>query len=108
MKLLQRIAADKLNVSDEKFSGKLSKLQQLLPNLGRKLGVMKPDIIVQLAADPDALAMKLVRLKEIFPEADTAQMVCSQLSLVLSTDLQSIAASAKELRQLLPNVNVDR
>ena len=106
--MLQRIAADKLDVSEEEFSTKLLKLQQLLPNLGQKLGVMKPDIIVQLAADPDSLAMKLIRLKEIFPEADTAQMVCSQLSLVLNTELQAIAASAEELRAILPNVNVDR
>lgn len=69
---------------------------------------MKPDIIVQLAANPDELAMKLVRLKQIFPKADTVQMVCSQLSLVLSADLDSIAASAEELREILPNVNVDR
>ena len=69
---------------------------------------MKPDIIVQLAANPDELAMKLVRLKQIFPQADTVQMVCSQLSLVLSADLDSIAASAEQLREILPNVNVDR
>lgn len=106
--LLQLVAAEKLNMTEEEFSGNLLKLQQLLPNLSSKIRVMKPDIIVQLAANPDELAMKLVRLKQIFPKADTTQMVCSQLSLVLSANLDLIAAAAEELRDTLPNVNVDR
>lgn len=106
--LLQRVAADKLNMSEEELSRNLQQVQQLLPNLGSKLKVMSPDIIVQLAANPDELAMKLVQLKQIFPEADTSRLVCSQLSLVLSANLNSVAASAAELRHILPNVNVDR
>ena len=108
MPVTQRVAADQLNMSEEELGSKLVNLQQLLPNLSQKMRVMSPEVIAKLAANPDDLAVKLVRLKQIFPQADTAKMVCSELSLVLAADLDLVAASAAELREMLPNVNVDK
>lgn len=105
---MQRVAADQLKMSEEELDSNLASLQQLLPDLTKKMRVMKPELIAKLAASPDELAVKLIQLKQIFPLADTAKLVCSELSLVLSADLDSVAASARELRDMLPDVNVDK
>ena len=102
------MAAEKLKVSEEAFSQKLEALQHLLPGLLTKVAVMGPDRLAQLAANPSQLAQKLVRLKQIFPQADTSRMVAHQMSLVLKDDLEKIAAAADELRSILPTVNVDK
>ncbi|DBB06310.1 TPA: hypothetical protein ACH3X1_011882 [Trebouxia sp. C0004] len=107
-RLLTRVTAEKLNITEEAMSQKLRELQRLLPNLLQKMAGMGPDLLAQLSADPPQLAEKLLQLKIIFPEADTSRMVSNQISLVLKADLQKVAAAAEELRSILPNVNVDR
>ncbi len=108
LSLVQRVTAEKLNITEEAMSHKLGELQRLLPNLLQKMAVMGPDLLAQLSADPSQLAEKLLQLKIIFPEADTSRMVSNQISLVLKADLQKVAAAAEELRSILPNVNVDK
>ena len=100
--------AEKLKITEEAVTGKLGELQRLLPNLTSRMLVMGPDMLARLAANPSQLAEKLLRLKIIFPEADTSRLVSNQMSLVLKDDLQKVAAAAEELKSILPNVNVDK
>ncbi len=78
---VQRVTAEKLNITEEAMSQKLGELQRLLPNLLQKMTVMGPDLLAQLSADPSQLAGKLLQLKIIFPEADTSRMVSNQISM---------------------------
>ena len=72
------------------------------------MGLMGPDMLAQLVADPAQVAQKLVHLRQIFPQADTSRMVSNRMSLMLNDDLEKVAAAAEELRTVLPTVNVDK
>lgn len=105
---VQRATAEKLTISEEEFAEKLEALRQLLPNLIPKMGLMGPDMLAQLVADPAQVAQRLVHLRQIFPQADTSRMVSHRMSLMLNDDLEKVAAAAEELRTVLPTVNVDK
>ena len=90
-------------IPEEVLSQRLEELRQLLPNLVPKMAKMGPDNLAKLAADPSKLALKLVQLKESFPEADTSRMVAHRMSLILQDNLDDIAAAAGDLR-LRPNI----
>ena len=81
-------------ISEEALAQRLTDLSQLLPNLISKMAVMGPDNIAKLAADPSSVALKLVQLKGIFPEADTSRMVTHRMGLILHDDLKDVAAAA--------------
>lgn len=53
---------------------RLRELAVLLPELGSKLAVMKPKTLALMAADTQALALKLLALRDIFPRANIAQV----------------------------------
>lgn len=132
---MQRTTATKMAISEEALAQRLADLSQLLPNLVSKMAIMGPDNIAKLAADPSSLALRLVQLKGIFPEADTSRMVAHRMGLILHDNLDDIAAvagntygpdlmatqlqtpklnglllvvHAEELRAILTNVNVDK
>lgn len=132
---MQRTTATKMAISEEVLAQRLVDLSQLLPNLVSKMAIMGPDNIAKLAADPSSVALKLVQLKSIFPEADTSRMVAHKMGLILHDNLDDVAAAAgnsygpdvmaaqlqslkltglllllraDELRAILKNVNVDK
>ena len=53
---------------------RLRELAILLPALSSKLAAMKPKTVALMAADTQALTVKLLTLREIFPRADIAQV----------------------------------
>lgn len=81
-------------ICEETLAQRLADLSQLLPNLVSKIAVMGPDNIAKLAADPSRVALKLVQLKGIFPEADTSRMVAHRMGLILHDNLEDVAAAA--------------
>lgn len=81
-------------ISEEVLAQRLTDLSQLLPNLMSKMAVMGPDNIAKLAANPSSVALKLVHLKGIFPEADTSRMVAHRMGLILHDNLEDVAAAA--------------
>lgn len=91
---MQRTTATKMAISEEVLAQRLADLSQLLPNLVSKMAIMGPDNIAKLAADPSSVALKLVQLKGIFPEADTPRMVAHKMGLILHDNLDDIAAAA--------------
>lgn len=91
---MQRTTATKMAISEEVLAQRLADLSQLLPNLVSKMAIMGPDNIAKLAADPSSVALKLVQLKSIFPEADTSRMVAHKMGLILHDNLDDIAAAA--------------
>lgn len=57
------------------------------------------------AAPPIRPAARLLRLKEIFPGANSGKLAMRQPELVLGFDMDRLDAIAEELRLLLPNLN---
>ncbi|KAL3154046.1 hypothetical protein ABBQ32_013592 [Trebouxia sp. C0010 RCD-2024] len=94
LRLLTRVTAEKMGISEEALLQRLAALSQLLPNIFSKMAIMGPDNLAKVAADPSSVALKLVQLKGIFPDADTACMVANRMGLILQDDLADIAAAA--------------
>lgn len=55
-----------------------------------------------------ALAERLIIIKQIFPRADAAQLLLQNPSYMLKQDVSIISEACARLRQLIPNVDVDR
>eukprot|EP01026_Neomeris_dumetosa_P026987 TRINITY_DN2196_c0_g1_i18.p3 TRINITY_DN2196_c0_g1~~TRINITY_DN2196_c0_g1_i18.p3 ORF type:complete len:132 (-),score=20.53 TRINITY_DN2196_c0_g1_i18:784-1179(-) len=68
---------------------------------------MKQDVLTAFVANPNNLAQRLIRLKDIFPSANVGEMLLKRVSLGLNEDLDNIEQGVKEIRKLLPKVNVD-
>eukprot|EP01024_Parvocaulis_polyphysoides_P005005 TRINITY_DN11247_c0_g1_i1.p2 TRINITY_DN11247_c0_g1~~TRINITY_DN11247_c0_g1_i1.p2 ORF type:complete len:150 (-),score=23.05 TRINITY_DN11247_c0_g1_i1:132-530(-) len=69
--------------------------------------MMKQDVLTAFVANPNNLAQRLIRLKDIFPSANVGEMLLKRVSLGLNEDLDNIEQGVKEIRKLLPKVNVD-
>ncbi|GAB4820638.1 hypothetical protein N2152v2_007684 [Parachlorella kessleri] len=108
LRLILRVVADQLHLSDEAVAERLRQLALLMPTLQQKLPAMKPQLIARLAADVPAVAAAMLQLKDVFPEADVAKLAVREPALVLGFDMVRLRGVAEELRQLLPRLNVDR
>jgi hypothetical protein len=64
--------------------------------------------VTRLVAGASSVALRLVALRGLLPEADLSAMVGARLSLLLDDDLGEVQAAVARLRQLLPGINVDR
>lgn len=60
-----------------------------------------------LAKDTNGLARSLVALKGVFPSADVAGMVVRQPALLMERSAEQLAATAEQLRQLLPDFDTN-
>ncbi|KAF8068392.1 hypothetical protein HT031_002081 [Scenedesmus sp. PABB004] len=108
LRLIKRIASQELGVSDADLEARLQALYNLLPDLAARLVKAPPKRVAQLAASTELVAARLLRLRAIFPQANTAEMVNNRLTLLLDDDLDAVAAAAGRLRALLPGLHVDR
>lgn len=108
LRLIKRIAADELGLSDAELEGRLQQLGALLPGLEARLAKAPAKLVARLAANTGEVALRLLQLKETFPQADLSLMINNRLTLLLDDDLVHVAAAAGRLRQLLPDINVDR
>ena len=93
---------------EEEFVRKrLEVLQKLVPDLKKKLKVMKVGDLARLAVKVPDIANKLLTLKEIFPQANISHMVSNKPELLME-DTAVIAEKAKQLRVLLETDEIDR
>ena len=107
--VMQRIAADTLDIGEAEMEVRLEQLAEVLPDIVPRMSTMKPEIIARLAANPQQLAEKLLQLKALLPEANAGQMIARRPSLALSEDLEGdVAERVAQLRELLPGAAVDR
>jgi hypothetical protein len=83
-------------------------LANLLPDLSSRLAKMPARTVTRLLAGAGQVALRLIRLRAMLPEADVSQMVGARLSLLLDDDLDEVEAGVARLRQLLPGISVDR
>eukprot|EP00887_Chlorella_sp_A99_P001437 scaffold8.g1437.t1 len=106
-RMLQRVAADRLGLSDEEVEARLARLLLLLPTLRPRLVSMKPQTLAALVAQVDEVAGRLVELKAVFPGADAAALAVREPGLVLGFEMRRLRDIAAALRALLPALNVD-
>lgn len=106
-RLLKRKAAEQLGMSDEELEERLQRLLLLLPDIRQKLASMRPQLVAALAAQVDEMPGRLMQLKMIFPGANSSLLAMRQPELVLGFDMARLEGIAAELRELLPNLNVD-
>ncbi|BDA40891.1 hypothetical protein COCOBI_01-5450 [Coccomyxa sp. Obi] len=108
LQLLKRNIAQQINLRVEDVDERLIEVTSLLPGLLSRLQTIKASTVAQLCDDPRALARRLLQVKSIFPGADAAQIFLQHPVYMLRQDISLIQAAADRLRQLIPDVNVDK
>jgi hypothetical protein len=106
-RLIARIAAEKLKISDEEVVIRLDKLQILLPDITSKLPIMHPVTLTRLLDTIDTLPKQLMSLKSAFPGANVSKLAVRAPELVLTMDFELMQIIADQLHELLPNLNID-
>lgn len=105
---LRSAVARQLSVSEDEAAQRLRQLAALLPDLGSQVDRMDPAVVARLAADVGAVTRRLLQLRVIFPEADAFKLALRAPVLVLGASRPRLERAAKQLRRLLPGLNVDR
>ncbi|KAL4458509.1 hypothetical protein ABPG75_013374 [Micractinium tetrahymenae] len=105
---LRSTVARQLSVSEEEAGRRLHQLAALLPDLGSHVDRMDPAVVARLAADVGSVTRRLLQLRVIFPEADAFKLALRAPVLVLGASRPRLERAAKQLRRLLPGLNVDR
>lgn len=107
-RLLSRVAAEKLNLTEDELGSRLEQLQALLPDIKSKLPSMSPSTVIGLVQHVGALPQNLMALKAIFPGANASRLAVRNPQLVLGFDSDHLDALAAQLREMLPSVDVDK
>lgn len=105
-RLVKIIASNQLNINHDELDARLQELDTVIPDLGRKVHMMKPDLLAHLLQDLDRVTQKLISLKEIFPDANVSMMASKQPSLLLE-DSQTISKEASKVCDLLDLESLD-
>jgi hypothetical protein len=107
MSVMQTIAAQDSDTTAADIESRVKELVALLPGIEYRLASMKPDILLQLANDRQAVAQKLLHLKCVFPGADCGKLLVKELGLMRESE-ESLRARAVVLREMLPDLDVDK
>eukprot|EP00878_Enallax_costatus_P007271 GHUV01007617.1.p1 GENE.GHUV01007617.1~~GHUV01007617.1.p1 ORF type:complete len:336 (+),score=49.15 GHUV01007617.1:280-1287(+) len=108
LRVVKHIASQELGIEDEELDSRLQTLCILVPDYASRLSKGSPQQLALLARNTHLIGQRLLRLREILPQADISYLVSSRLSLLLEEDLDVIAGSVARLRVLLPQVLVDK
>ncbi|KAK9909091.1 hypothetical protein WJX75_007014 [Coccomyxa subellipsoidea] len=89
----------------QSLDSRSEELQALLPDLAEQLKLNK-QVSLRLAEDIPAVAMKLVKLREIFPDSNVLDMVGRRPSMLLDEEFNLIEGNLKKLHDSLPGADV--
>ena len=112
-RLLTRIAAEELNLSQTEMESRLLVLQTLMPDAVGKLANMHVSTLVLLVENIDEIPIRLLVVKSVFPEAN-ASLLAIRSSWMLSRKYsmeeleQRLRRTADDLRELFPRLHVDK
>lgn len=98
--------ADELGMDEEEVGKKFVQLFTLIPGLDARMGDVKVADLVRLVANVPDVALALVRLRDIMPEANLGKMITSRPSLLLE-DADDIKSQLGELREACPRLRWD-
>ena len=103
---LQKVAAQSGDLTEGQIQERLTEVTALLPDIESRLPSLKPELLLKLVQDRDAIADKLLHLKAAFPAANAGRMLANEMAL-MREGAESLQGRAAALRELLPNANVD-
>ena len=112
-RLLKKVAAEELDMTEDEVEGKLGVLQTLMPDAADKMSNMNIEALSTLLDNLDELPERLMVLKRVFPEAN-ASLLGIRSPWVLSRKLgvceleAELQATADDLRELFPRLRVDK
>jgi len=98
--------ADELGMDEEEVGKKFVQLFTLIPGLDARMGDVKIADLVRLVANVPDVALALVRLRDIMPEANLGKMIASRPSLLLE-DADKVKLQLGELREACPRLRWD-
>lgn len=107
LRLLKKVAAAELQISEREFEVRLGQLTNLLPDLADLWQLASPKLVARLAFHVQTVGQRLLHLRRIFPACNASMLVSNKLSLLLDDDLAMVQDAAARLRQLLPGLNMD-
>ncbi|CAD7695303.1 unnamed protein product [Ostreobium quekettii] len=105
-RLVKLVASNQLKLSQEELELRLHELVSLVPDLGSKVHMLKPDLLAALLQDLDKAAHQMIRLKETFPDSNISLMV-SKRPIMLLQDCDTIVIDARKVCALLRVENLD-
>jgi hypothetical protein len=107
-RMIKRATSDELGISEEEVEDRLQFLANLLPGMQQRIVKMSAKMVARFVDNSNNIALRLIRLRTIMPEADMAAMINLRLSLLLDDDLDDVEHAVTRLKELLPGINVDR
>lgn len=112
-RLLKKVAAEELDVSQAELESRLLVLQTLMPDAAGKLANLNVSTLVLLVKNIEEIPMRLLVVKSVFPEAN-ASLLAIRSSWMLSRKCsldeleERLQRTADDLRDLFPRLNVDK
>lgn len=106
LRLCAEAVADELEMREDEVGERLGTLFALVPGLERRVGEVLTADIVRLAASVEDVAMKIIRMRDLLPEANLAKMLSTRPNLLLESD-EEIARKVGELRVSCPRLRWD-
>ncbi|BDA41771.1 hypothetical protein COCOBI_02-5650 [Coccomyxa sp. Obi] len=102
-----RIRDDHQSASDQSQSSDsgIEELLYLLPDLAEQLRLNK-QLSLRLSKDIPGIAVKLVKLRAIFPDSNVLEMVGKRLSMLLDEEFSLIESNLEKLQATLPGADV--
>ncbi|GMH35071.1 hypothetical protein BSKO_02939 [Bryopsis sp. KO-2023] len=99
-RLVKGIAREQLDIDNEELERRLQKLLVLVPDLGPKIHTIKVALLGNLLKEVDLMAEHIIKLKELFPDADIGRMTAKTPTLLLQKP-EHLGIEAQKVRDLL-------
>lgn len=107
-RMIKRATSDELGITEEEVEDRLQFLANLLPGMQQRIVKMSAKMVARFVDNSNNIALRLIRLRTVMPEADMTAMINLRLSLLLDDDMDDVERAVARLKELLPGINVDR
>lgn len=87
---------------------KLLELSVILPDLNEKLDKMNAQLVLQMVRDTEAVAYRMIQLRETLVNVNVSQVVTANPWLLTSPSVEELQAQLDSLTAALPGVRIDR
>lgn len=98
--------ARELDLDEDEVGKRLVNLFTLVPGMESRIGDLKMVDVVRMTARVPDVAVAMVRLRDLLPEANLSKMVAARPSLLLE-DFDELARKIGELRECAPRLRWD-
>jgi len=107
MRFCVMTVSDELGIDEDEVGKRLAQLFTLVPGLEGRMGDIRIADVTRLAARVPDVALAMIRLKDILPEANLERMVAARPSLLLA-DADELQKKISDLRACAPRLRWDK